>query len=380
MSNENKCTVNICFKSNNTIKDHFFFPDKRKFAIVNGNNVEIFRIKSDGKSIEKIHVLEGHEKPIVSIDISNDGKKVLTSSQDRNALVWEYNPKKNKYCETLVLLRLGKATTCCKWSPDGSKFAVGSSDKIIAICYYEKENNWWISKHIKKYFKSSITTLSWHPNNILLSCGSFDGSVRIFSAYLKDFDKENLSTSWVDAASFQTLCFEHYNASRAWVHDVCFSPKGDVLAYASHDSTISIVYFKKKESNKILCVKTNHLPFRSLVFLNDNKIIAGGYDFQLVVFKGDENGWKETNIIEYINSDKRKSAISDNEDQEISSYQALNMFKQLDLKGKVNQFKRWNNDESLETIHQNTINKIRILTESKVSSSGDDGKLIITSY
>ena len=55
---------------------------------------------------------------------------------------------------------------------------------------------------------------------------------------------------------------------------------------------------------------------------------------------------------------------------------ALNMFKQMDLKGKVT------DDTKLKTIHQNTINTIRSFEEGggtvrNVSSSGVDGRVVI---
>ena len=55
---------------------------------------------------------------------------------------------------------------------------------------------------------------------------------------------------------------------------------------------------------------------------------------------------------------------------------ALNMFRQMDLKGKVT------DDTKLKTVHQNTINTIRVYEESggnvtKFSSSGVDGRVVI---
>ena len=97
------------------------------------------------------------------------------------------------------MLRINRAATCVRWSPKEDKFAVGCGAKLISVCYFEEQNDWWVSKHIKKPIRSTVTTIDWHPNNILLACGSTDFRTRIFSAYIRDVDKntkDNAKTTW----------------------------------------------------------------------------------------------------------------------------------------------------------------------------------------
>jgi len=89
----------------------------------------------------------------------------------------------------LVLLRVNRAATCCKWSPQEDKFAVGSSSKMVCICFFEKENNWWVSKTIKKPHKSTILSVAWHPtDNTVVATASSDFKCRLFSVYIKEVD------------------------------------------------------------------------------------------------------------------------------------------------------------------------------------------------
>lgn len=92
-----------------------------------------------------------------------------------------------------MLLRINRAATCVRWSPKEDKFAVGSGAKLISVCYFEEQNDWWVSKHIKKPIRSTVTAIDWHPNNMLLACGSTDFRARIFSAYIRDVDKNSAS-------------------------------------------------------------------------------------------------------------------------------------------------------------------------------------------
>lgn len=352
------------------IKDHVFSPDRDILAITNENNVEIYQVGNLNSKPKLFATLKEHDKTVTAVDISPDGSQILTCSQDRNALVWKWDGSEFK--PTLVLLRISRAATSCKWSPDGTKFAVGSSDRVIAVCYYEEENNWWVSKHLKKPIKSTITSIAWHPNNILLACGSTDGHARVFSAYIKGLDAKPPASVWGSKLPFQTLCGDFVNETGAWIHDVAFSPDGEVLAYVSHDASIGVVYPEGEglPPKSIESVKTNYLPFKSLVFLTNNKIIAGGHNCNLIVFEGDESSWRETKSIE---TQKDLTKEPDTEDEEISSHQALNMFRQMDLKGKS----KPNSNVNLYTTHQNTIESINIFSERQVTTSGIDGKVVI---
>ena len=364
-----------------SIKDHVFSPDRQILAITKLNTVEIYQTSSNSSSKPKlITTLKGHDKTVTSVDISPDGSKILTCSQDRNALVWQYDQAEQEYKPTLVLLRISRAATVCRWSPLGNKFAVGSSDRIIAVCYYEPENDWWVSKHLKKPLKSTITSLDWHPNNILLASGSTDGHARVFSTYIKGLDEKPEPSVWGSKLPFQTLCGDFINETGAWIHDVSFDPSGNSLAFVSHDSSLTVVYPEGEglPPRAILNVKTNYLPFKSLVFSSENRILVGGHNCNLIAFEGNESGWKEAFKVE-----KQKDLIKDTtvpedeEEEEISSHDALNMFKQLDLKGRVNKPSAKGAGKVLSTIHQNTIASIKTYSKNQISTSGVDGKIVV---
>ncbi|CAK9437380.1 uncharacterized protein LODBEIA_P17580 [Lodderomyces beijingensis] len=365
------------------IKDHVFSPDRTILAVTKENQVEIYKINPQNLSAKPqlIAHLRDHDKTVTSVDISPDGTRILTCSQDRNALVWEYQD--GEFKPTLVLLRINRAATVCRWSPDGSKFAVGSSDRIIAVCYYEAENDWWISKHLKKPIKSTITTLDWHPNGVLLACGSTDGHVRVFSGYIKGIDAKPEPTLWGTKLPFQTLCGDFTNETMAWIHGVKFSPSGDALAWVSHDSSLGVVYpaGEGEPPQAVWNVKTDYLPFKSVVWTGENSVVVGGFNCNLVVFQGDVSGWSEAYKIEEQKdlTEEPAKVADDEDDAEISSHQALNMFKQMDLKGRVNKPSGGSSKASkaLSTIHQNTIASIKNFAPGKVSTSGIDGKVVI---
>lgn len=348
------------------IYDHCFTSDRTHVAITQDKDVLIYNL-SDPTAPKLVTTLKHHDKLVTAVDISVDGK-IVTCSQDRNALVWTLQSD-GSYKETLVLLRINRAATCVKWSPNGAKFAVGSSARVISVCYFEEENDWWISKHIKRPIKSTILSLDWHENSVLLSSGSTDGHVRVFSTFIKGVDAKPAATIWGERLPFQTLCLD-VNLN-SWVQDVKFSLDFQFIAAVGHDSSVFVVYPgpSELEVSKLIKIKTSNLPFNSLVFANNFKIICAGFDCHPIVFEGNEQaGWKQTYSID--DPQTKKSNVVENQT-------ALNMFRQMDLKGS-NETKSSN----LATIHQNTITTLRPFQYDsngliRFSSSGNDGKVVI---
>ncbi|KAI5290871.1 hypothetical protein KEM54_000191, partial [Ascosphaera aggregata] len=285
----------------------------------------------------------------------------------RNAYVWEQTP--NGWKPTLVLLRINRAATYVRWSPSEKKFAVGSGARVIAVCYFEEENDWWISKHLKKPIRSTITSLSWHPNDVLLAAGSTDSHCRVFSAYIKGVDQRPPPSTWGERLPFNTVCGEFLNPAAGWIHSCAFSPSGDSLAFTSHDSSITVVYPSAPDQppRAMLNISTRLLPFTTMIWNGENEIIAAGHECEPYRFQGSEAGW---DIVGPVDANKGQGVTSAREES------ALNMFRQMDLRGSTK------NDSQLQTVHQNTINTIRVTGEangvvSSFSTSGVDGRVVI---
>ncbi|KAF8545404.1 putative actin-related protein 2/3 complex subunit 1A [Trichophaea hybrida] len=351
------------------IADHSFSADRSQLAVARENRVQLYARSGSGFTLQD--ELIGHDKTVTSVDIAPISGKIVTCSQDRNALVWEPSPTGWK--PTLVLLRINRAATHVRWSPDESKFAVGSGARVIAVCYFEEENDWWVSKHLKKPLRSTVLSLSWHPNSVLLASGSADAHARVFSSFIKGVDKRPEPTAWGERLPFNTVCGEFTNSSGGWVHSVAFSPSGDALAYAAHDSSVTVVYPSAPEQppHAIITVTTQILPFVSLIWTREDQIVAAGHDCHPIVFEGDMSGWRQSYSVDDPNKAQKDTS------QESS---ALNMFRQMDLKGRSTT----TDDTSLKTIHQNTISTIRPYeggpgNVKKFSTSGVDGRVVIFS-
>lgn len=132
------------------------------------------------------------------------------------------------------------------------------------------------------------------------------------------------------------------------MHAVAFSPSGNALAFAAHDSSVTVVYPAAPDAppRAVVTVTTQMLPFVALCWTREDQLVAAGHDCHPVVFEGTEEGWRQAYAVDDPNKAKQGEA------QESS---ALNMFRQMDLKGKSGA----GDDASLKTIHQNSIASLR---------------------
>jgi len=309
----------------------------------------------------------------------------VTASQDRNAYVWQetFDPEIRKliWKPTLVLLRINRAATQVRWSPREDKFAVASGARAIAICSFDPENNWWVSKLLKKPIRSTVLSVDWHPNNVLLAAGSADMKARVFSAYIKEVDERPAATVWGSKLPFNTICGEYTSPAGGWVHSVGFSPSGDVLAFASHDSSVSIVY----PSGPLVNIKLSSLPFMTLTWISEGSIVAAGHDCQPILFSGSENGWQSVGTLDDSTTSKSnegaRSGFRGNSTVGRLNSGAFATFRAADSRGQSGTTTAAA-DTKLLTIHQNTITSVRPYEMqgdqvTKISTSGVDGKLVI---
>jgi actin related protein 2/3 complex subunit 1A/1B len=304
--------------------------------------------------------LKEHDAVVTGLDWAPKTNRIVSCSHDRNAYVW--TQVGNDWRPMLVILRLDRGATCVSWSPKEDKFAVGSGAKAIAVCYFESENNWWVSKHIKENINSTITCLDWHPNNVLLAAGGTDNVTRVFSAFVRGLDKREdfvNGTAFGDKLPFATLLAEFPVAS--WVHTVRWSPSGNQLAWATHDSYLYFLECSNK-NHSLQTLKYSLLPFRDIIFIDEGRMIGVGHDCAPLLFAGGAGSWAfDRNLDEQVSQAKGAGGVS-----------AKAQWQDRTAKGTA-EGELLSTD--LGTKHQNQIVEIRRINATMFSTIGIDGNL-----
>ncbi|GAA5983042.1 hypothetical protein JCM11641_004702 [Rhodosporidiobolus odoratus] len=389
---------------NAPVTAHAFNGDRTQVAVCpNSNEVHIYAF--DGTTWQLKHTLAEHDKLVTSIDWAPQTNRIVTCAHDRNAYVWtlETSPETGLpiWQPVLVLLRINRSATFVRWSPNEEKFAVASGARTISVCQYDAEQNWWVAKHLKKPLRTTVLSLDWHPNSVLLAAGGADGIARVFSAFIKGVDAKPPPSPWGERLPFNTVCGEFIGPSGGWVHGIAFSPSGDALAFASHDSTISVVYPSAPEQppQAQYTINLPSLPALTLIFTSETSLIAAGHDCQPLVFEGSlEQGWQQTGSLDQRIGGKSASAASRTPVGgvgRLNRSEAFNMFRAADSRGVSSAGgapgsgagglgqQLTSQGTELLTVHQNTITSVRAYEGgngtdvSKVSTTGVDGRLVI---
>jgi actin related protein 2/3 complex subunit 1A/1B len=326
-----------------TISCHTWNKDKSQVAISpNNSDIEIYSTNGQLNDFNKWtleYTLTEHDHHVTALDWAPNTNRILSCSQDRNAYVWNFDDKEKMWKPTLVLLRINRAATCCKWSPKENKFAVGSGAKCVCVCCFEEENNWWVSKLIKKPHKSTILNLAWHPtDNTLLATASSDFKARVFSAWIKSTDGRDKK------AAFGEMINEY--VAKGWVHDTIYSPSGNTFAFIGHDSSVTFVM-----EGKELVVRSPELPFLSGLFLSDKAFIAVGYDYSPAAFSLEGSVWKL----------KGKIDTGDDKKTDSGSSGVKSAFAKFQTQSRVGTQNLESSSSALKTRHTNVINCINPL-------------------
>lgn len=233
---------------------------------------------------------------------------------------------------------------------------------LISISYFEKDNDWWVSKHIKKPIRSTILSIDWHPNNVLIAAGSSDFKARVFSAWVKEIEKEKPGpTPWGTKMPFGELMGEFSTSALGggWVHSVAFSPSGAQLLFVAHDSSAAVVDPATGATSRIT---TRDLPYRCAAWLSEGSIVVAGHDYVPIAM---------TYAGGQLASGARLDAVQKKDGKTAS---AMDKFRTMDLKGTTDVA---STSTDVDSTHQNAIVEIRVLAGGEYSTVGNDGQLVV---
>jgi actin related protein 2/3 complex subunit 1A/1B len=256
-----------------------------------------------------------------------------------------------------------------------------------------------VSKHVKKPLRSTVLSIDWHPNNVLLAAGTADAKAYVFSSFIKGVDAKPEATVWGDRLPFNTVCGDFKAPNGGWVHDVAFSPSGNILGYVSHDSAVNLVYPDGPglPPQAHISVRTQTLPYLSLTFTSEESLIAAGHDCQPTVFAVGANGWELSHSLDDP-AQAGSRGLTPNATGSRGpapgrlNNEAFQRFRQADSRGQTKPgldlisgpgTAAVGPDGHLLTVHQNSITIIQPYEwaqtgeATKVYTAGKDGRLVI---
>jgi actin related protein 2/3 complex subunit 1A/1B len=367
---------------------HAFNADYSKIAICpNNNELHIFGKNAAGEFVVE-HRLTEHDMLISGVDWDCTTNSIVTCSHDRNAFVWKevtLDDGSVTWKPSLVILRIDKSATSVKWSPNGLKFATSCGAKCVSVCSFADEDNWWVSKTIKKH-KSTVLSLAWHPNSQFLATGSTDFKCRVFSAYISKGGLPDPATPTPllgKVEEFGEAYFEFPTvASVGWVNAVAWSPSGNILAFASHDSSLMVVTGLGGDSGSPVeqLIRFNELPLNDLTFVSEVGVVGGGHGYSPIAFSGKSGSWKLEGALEAKTTEEKKEAAP----EASGAASARAMFQKMNLSNQAPADKNSKKVDNSWKQHQSAITCLLpsgaprgSTTFPSVSTTGMDGRLVM---
>jgi actin related protein 2/3 complex subunit 1A/1B len=235
----------------------------------------------------------------------------------------------------------------------------------------------WVSKLIKKKFKSTVLCCSFHPSNgQLLATGCADFKCRVISTFNSEVDGTNVNLGPFASTHTPLEFGEVYVElpTNAWVHAVAWSPSGNQLAYASHDSKVYVATFGVAAETPVQVVRLPDLPFTTLMFLTEKAFVGAGYDFNPAVYKLSNGTWAFHGLVDEGDA----SASSASAAAETSNAaRARELFRAKTVRGQDGKA----DSDILKTKHERYISCLQNATRgagpiTTISTSASDGKLV----
>jgi WD40 repeat protein len=251
--------------------------------------------------------LLGHEQEVNTIDVSPNGRLIVTGSDDKTIQLW------NQYGQQLHILQLhNDKVNSVKFAPNGRYIVSGSSDGTVK--YWETDGTIFGNIDLGDKKVSSIAI-------------SPDSKKVVVCA---DITANNNLTDTINVYSDFGELQEEIVGHRGGTMVAIFSPSGRYIASVGRDSTAHIIDTKE---NKIVVVGGDNIGlFYDIAFSPDEKyILTGGQDYVARIWdlKGNE-------IQTFKGHTNHISAVAFSSDQKlIATGSHDNTVKLWNLKGEV---------------------------------------------
>jgi WD40 repeat protein len=256
-----------------------------------------YDVLAEGALLEQtLHMRErvifaGHKGQVTAAAISPDGKRLLTSSWDRTARLWDLATGK----ELAVLEAHGQPLTAATFSRDGKLIATASMDGLVGL---------WDSDTAKplvafKGHTSVVSSVAFSPDGTKLVSGGWDKTARLWDvASGKEIRTVGKHTDPVNAVAFspdgsRIATADEDGSVRLWdaasdeeklviklernATGIAFSPNGKRFAVSSWDRTATV--WDSQAGTQVAVMRGHQDSLAAVLFSpNGELLVTGSWD------------------------------------------------------------------------------------------------------
>jgi WD40 repeat protein/serine/threonine protein kinase len=252
-------------------------------------------VRWDYRSGETIQSYEGAKDIIWSLEISPDGKQILATSNDLNALIWNLAGG-----ELIHRFKHTDSIYDARFSPDGTLIATGGVDTNVWLWDVESET---LLRRFGAH-TSSIYSLVFLPDGDHLISGSTDGTARVWDLTkpveldtLKEFDldvytiayshdRRHLAAGGGNARlvmwNAATLEYEREFKTEYTIYTAVFSKDDQRILTASDDG--AIVWDALTGEQLLTLYQKDNAAYSALFSPDDKTILVAESDYNLYLY------------------------------------------------------------------------------------------------
>jgi actin related protein 2/3 complex subunit 1A/1B len=210
--------------------------------------------------------------------------------------------------------------------------------------------------------------VAFHPKNgQILAAGGTDFKCRVFSTYSADVDGGEVSdvksAPFTSPVEFGEVYCEF--GALGWINACAWSPSGNILCYAGHDSSVHFVDLSSGPNHAPQSIRFPDMPLSCLLFTSEHYLLGGGHDFNPVVYTNQGGVWCFRRRL-----DEKKAAAATSSSG-VGAARAL-----FQNKTRTGQDAKAEGD-TLWTQHENVITCMSRGKHDSVASSSLDGKIVV---
>lgn len=201
-----------------------------------------------------VYTLDGHTDAVHGLAISTDGKTLVSASDDTTIKVW------NLITGQLISTLSGHNDWIRSVDIHGTILASASFDKTLKLWHIDQQNTQENTQETLATSTQTFINVAFSPDGKILAGVSRDRTIKL----------------WEITTGKQILTIKAENN----INTIAFSPDGKILASGGRERTIKL--WEVSTGKQILSFPAHNHTITSLVFTSDGKLLISGSEDHLI--------------------------------------------------------------------------------------------------
>jgi hypothetical protein len=259
-------------------------PDSRFLAAADGAEIRIWALDQELAAPAPARTLRGHRGQVLSLSFSRDGRRLVSSSQDRSTRVWAWQDSDSP---AVTLGGHHGAVWNARFSRDGRQIVTAGDDKKVIVWDLQTGAN--SSGRVFRGHRVPVYAADFSPDARYVASGDYDGRILIWEPGRVLADIAAISSQLAQAdgsagdAALQRTLSGHTDAVRA----VAYSEDGKQIISGGNDNSVRVwnLELTPRDDGFVRVLRGHGGWVTAALFAQQGRrAVSGGYDQRVKVW------------------------------------------------------------------------------------------------